>query len=856
MSRKVPPAEAIDVEVVSDVDLVDAEWDDPTLVASTQSKRSLFQRLLSPETLQWMMACGSALLVLGFVVWLWSHGVFEQPIVIASICGAATTGFIAAGVALVLKTRHQLAGRWLTYVGALAMPLNLWLYDAQGLITIADGGHLWIPAAFCCVIYAGIARVLKDATFVYTLVGGVVLTGMLFLADQSVGRFWHWLPPVKFLLVVGWISVFADRLLFAAEAGEASSEADSNREKSPQTQFGLAFFRSGVVLVVCGLGVLLSGYVSVAANGLWFSDPWLPLRSVNHAQNLWALGMVAASALGFFTQGLMRRSRSLYVGACGLCVWAVLILINLLAIPLTVTSIAIVLAALTMAFNVLEALRIPADTDVQADGIGDSGHASQLVVVLLFMLSLVQMVFQIDGTLVNLIPALSWWTALQYSLSAAAAASLAWKAIRSQRPASVSVNAVLAGMMGVFAFWTAMLIPSISATRILVFVVPAIALGAVLWGLFRKTKEQDSLSAIVASTMTSTHLLILVASRLTGFITLPSAPTWAVVLGLASLVYALASRRSWSLANRVSSLLAAIAGVSVLGGHLGFDLGYGLILASAVVATGMKVIVFVSDKDNANPSQPVSLDNVANVFLFQSGSASVFLAMSRWLDQGGDGWLLAVMLIVLTCVVGSSLMTANKHWRGIFRGLILAILGSTVCLFEGFLSLNGWHRGEICSLLAGGALLVLGHLAWMREEEEGADLSATLCLFFGSLLVVIPLAVGLIYYRFTVPEAASWRLLHEVASIFGGLGLLAVGMLFRVRSTAIGGASLILTYLVSLVALIRIPAQLQNASVVMMVGGGLFLGTAILMSIYRDRLVALPEKVAEREGVFQVLKWR
>ena len=267
------------------------------------------------------------------------------------------------------------------------------------------------------------------------------------------------------------------------------------------------------------------------------------------------------------------------------------------------------------------------------------------------------------------------------------------------------------------------------------------------------------------------------------------------------------------------------------------------------------MFAFLSNKENGSQSH-VSLANVANVILFQSGAASVLLAMSRWLDQSGDGQLLVVMLIVLACVVVSSLLTTNKHWRAIFRGLILAILGSTVCIVEGFLSLNGWHRGEICSLLGGGALLVLGHLAWMREGDEDADLIATLCLFFGSLLVVVPLASGLLYYRFAAIEEANWRLLHEVASIFASLVLLAVGMLFRVRSTTIGGAALMLTYLGSLMALIRIPAQLQNASVVMMVGGAVFLGTAILMSIYRDRLVALPGKVAEGEGVFQVLKWR
>ncbi len=38
-------------------------------------------------------------------------------------------------------------------------------------------------------------------------------------------------------------------------------------------------------------------------------------------------------------------------------------------------------------------------------------------------------------------------------------------------------------------------------------------------------------------------------------------------------------------------------------------------------------------------------------------------------------------------------------------------------------------------------------------------------------------------------------------------------------------------------------------------GAVIFL-TGLLLSIYRDRLLALPEKVKRREGIFRVLGWR
>jgi hypothetical protein len=42
----------------------------------------------------------------------------------------------------------------------------------------------------------------------------------------------------------------------------------------------------------------------------------------------------------------------------------------------------------------------------------------------------------------------------------------------------------------------------------------------------------------------------------------------------------------------------------------------------------------------------------------------------------------------------------------------------------------------------------------------------------------------------------------------------------------------------------------------MIAGGGALFGGAVLLSVYRDRLLALPDKVSRGEGVFAVLKWR
>jgi hypothetical protein len=42
----------------------------------------------------------------------------------------------------------------------------------------------------------------------------------------------------------------------------------------------------------------------------------------------------------------------------------------------------------------------------------------------------------------------------------------------------------------------------------------------------------------------------------------------------------------------------------------------------------------------------------------------------------------------------------------------------------------------------------------------------------------------------------------------------------------------------------------------MTLGGGSIFLIGLLLSVYRDRLLALPQKIKQRQGIFQVLSWR
>lgn len=88
----------------------------------TISWGKMFEALLDPRSIQWMLAIGGALGVLGLLIWLGSLGIFENKLVLAVAMGIGTAAVIAAGWWMVLKTRYQTAGRALTMLGCQQFP--------------------------------------------------------------------------------------------------------------------------------------------------------------------------------------------------------------------------------------------------------------------------------------------------------------------------------------------------------------------------------------------------------------------------------------------------------------------------------------------------------------------------------------------------------------------------------------------------------------------------------------------------------------------------------------------------------------------------------------------------------------
>ena len=124
------------------------------------SLRHMFEALLDPRSIQWMLTLGGGLSVLGLIVWLTSWGVFENKLVLAAALGIGSLAILAAGWWVSLKTRFRIAGQALTFLGCIVAPLNLWFYAHVDLVSLDD--HLWIGGLVCCLLYVATVYVLRD----------------------------------------------------------------------------------------------------------------------------------------------------------------------------------------------------------------------------------------------------------------------------------------------------------------------------------------------------------------------------------------------------------------------------------------------------------------------------------------------------------------------------------------------------------------------------------------------------------------------------------------------------------------------------------------------------------------------
>ena len=438
---------------------------------------------------------------------------------------------------------------------------------------------------------------------------------------------------------------------------------------------------------------------------------------------------------------------------------------------------------------------------------------------------------------------------------------------------SSSFLAVLGGVTATAAVWTAAAVVGFSTATLIAIAGLALPLGLVVLGFV----FQEHLVRVVtrtAAAMSVSHMILLLQFLMTPLaLNGQNRLLWVgISLGAATIHYLCSYlERKHHVAiriglNRFVCYGFLIAAISIVLSLLGLDSS--LAIVSGPTILGLILIVVgqaagSSVSANRNPSDKLAETRVAQwelvadygrVFVMFANTAAMLWALNMLLTSASSLALTVAIGIQLAAAMLANLLSKTEGWKHGFISSAI-VLSVTECLVVNeAIPFTIGTKAEFCAVLVGVMLLVIGHLSWAKESDSRSD-STTAALWFGSLLTAGPLLAALFCYRYFIDSGAE-QFGHEIAVLATLLTLLSAGILCRIRSTTITGAAGMVIYVASLLTMIPLPEKLQSISVVMMVGGAIFFTTAILLSVYRDRIIAIPQRYRAGDGLFQVLKWR
>jgi hypothetical protein len=349
-----------------------------------RAARNVIEIVLDPRSIRWLLGFGGALTVVGLIILLWVNHYLTPPVIAVSF-GITNAAVLAGGWATTRYSRYQTAGRALCLLACLVMPLNLWYYHSHGLITI--DGHLWVAALVISALYAASALRLRDERFAYIFMAGIVMTGLLILADlpPSPQKFWEIASPSTLLVVLGLLALHAERI-FPEQEGPFS-----------RSQFGMAFFRSGQVLLAAGLLLVLGAQICSD----WLYQPFFkPLYGQWHAERtpivteswgqILALCLVMAGVYAcLYSDIIVRRiGVYLYLATSGL-VWAAILTLELLHLDLKAETYTVVFALVGVVLLIAHRIvQRPADNRLAAAAFQSANTLLSLSLIALVFIGL------------------------------------------------------------------------------------------------------------------------------------------------------------------------------------------------------------------------------------------------------------------------------------------------------------------------------------------------------------------------------------------------------------------------------------------------------------------------------------
>ena len=85
--------------------------------------------------------------------------------------------------------------------------------------------------------------------------------------------------------------------------------------------------------------------------------------------------------------------------------------------------------------------------------------------------------------------------------------------------------------------------------------------------------------------------------------------------------------------------------------------------------------------------------------------------------------------------------------------------------------------------------------------------------------------------------------------------MLVTGLSWKIKATTLWGGSALTIYLIVLVVSLTYRPEVA-IGVYLAAGSAIVFAIGIVLSIYRDKLLEIPDQVANRTGVFRILNWR
>jgi hypothetical protein len=838
--------------------------DPPTAPVAAKSEpktplaRRMFEALLDPKSIQWMVILGGGLMVLGLIIWLASLGIFKSPLAIEAAIAIGSLALLAGGWYVVLRTPYHVAGRALTFLACAVLPLNLWYCHAQGLLTMDQG--LWVASLFCCLLYAATVFVLRDSLFMYAVEVGATLTVLLLLASLSLAS--NVTTVSLALMALALISIHAERAF------------DVKAAVFTRGQYGLPLFWSGhiqlaaslLLLLACQIPGWMAGPASIFLDSSWVENS-LGQRFLLCA-GLWLVG-----AYAYLYSDIVVRRIGVYAFLAGFClVMAQVTLI--VGFEISTETVIILLSITALAATVLD--RTFGGKDMRL-----ARALPPLAVVLSSLPILLGVLIHLRATS-RIVESLGWqretgWLFVVAMLVVAVTSRISAWVFGEKSPKTSATYlcfsagglvVAAAGMLRVigFVFWY-------QQVPLLMLIPIGYLIASRLW----RDRSPERPLGWVAHAATAVILFHVGIGVIASMESLESVFRPQVglldnlLLGItlleATVFYVLAAYVRRKSLNVYFAMICLCAGLWELMGYTGlfaapyYTMVYALLgLSFLVIARVLGIESATYYEARGNPAERIRGKGLpayqgGNAVLMVAFLAAVLQALARLAAHSPVEFLPVAALVITTAVsIVAIWLVPRGGWRRLYVTSSVALTVVTLLTVNVLIDLQPWQKLEIVCVAVGLLLLGASYIGRFQEHGDKGEPKdvVTAGFWLGSLSAALTLLIAVMYHRYA---GSGPSLYDELALLTVTILMLVTGLSWQVKSTTLIGGGVLMLYLIVMIAHLAYQPQIA-VGVYLAVGGALVFACGVGLSIYREKLLQLPEKIAKREGIFSVIGWR